>query len=88
MFVTHSRFVINVIVFSLFSNFYIISILSSTVLQHSIFKASEGILSSDVQNKVMMIQQSDDDNSVADGENKILLSRVGAGYTNINKTVV
>ena len=85
---THSRFVINVIVFSLFSNFYIISILSSTVLQHSIFKASEGILSSDVQNKVMMIQQSDDDNSVADGENKILLSRVGAGYTNINKTVV
>ena len=85
---THSRFVINVIVFSLFSNFYIISILSSTLLQHSIFKASEGILSSDVQNKVMMIQQSDDDNSVADGENKILLSRVGAGYTNINKTVV
>ena len=33
-------------------------------------------------------QQSDDDNSVADGENKILLSRVEAGYTNINKTVV
>ena len=88
LFVTHSRFVINVIVFSLISNFYIISILSSTVLQHSIFKASEGILSSDVQNKVMMIQQSDDDNSVAGGENKILLSRVEAGYTNINKTVV
>ena len=47
---THSRFVINVIVFSLFSNFYIISILSLTLLQHSIFKASEGIFLSDVQN--------------------------------------
>ena len=33
-------------------------------------------------------QQSDDDNSVAGGENKILLSRVEAGYTNINKTGV
>ena len=33
-------------------------------------------------------QQSDDDNSVAGGENKILLSRVEAGYTNINKSVV
>ena len=77
------------LLFSLYSViFYIFSILSSTVLQHSIFKASEGILSSDVQNKVMMIQQSDDDKSVADGENKILLSRVEAGYTNINKTVV
>ena len=77
------------LLFSLYSViFYIFSILSSTVLQHSIFKASEGILSSDVQNKVMMIQQSDDDNSVAGGESKILLSRVEAGYTNINKTVV
>ena len=33
-------------------------------------------------------QQSDDDNSVAGGENKILLSCVEAGYTNINKTLV
>ena len=33
-------------------------------------------------------QQSDDDNSVAGGESKILLSCVGAGYTNINKTMV
>ena len=33
-------------------------------------------------------QQSDDDNSVAGGESKILLSCVGAGYTNINKTGV
>ena len=33
-------------------------------------------------------QQSDDDNSVAGGESKILLSCVGAEYTNINKTVV
>ena len=77
------------LLFSLYSViFFIFSILSSTVLQHSIFKTSEGILSSDVQNKVMMIQQSDDDNSVAGGESKILLSRVEAGYTNINKTVV
>ena len=30
-------------------------------------------------------QQSDDDSSVAGGENKILLSCVGAEYTNINK---
>lgn len=33
-------------------------------------------------------QQSDDDNGAAGGENKILLSCVGAGYTNINKTMV
>ena len=33
-------------------------------------------------------QQSDDDNSVAGGESKILLSCVGAAYTNINKTGV
>ena len=33
-------------------------------------------------------QQSDDDNSVAGGESKILLSCVGAGYTNINKNMV
>ena len=33
-------------------------------------------------------KQNDDDNSVAGVENKILLSRVEAGYTNINKTVV
>ena len=47
------------LLFSLYSViFYIFSILSSTVLQHSIFKASEGILSSDVQNKVMMMLKS------------------------------
>ncbi|CAH3129542.1 unnamed protein product [Pocillopora meandrina] len=33
-------------------------------------------------------QQSDDDNSVAGGESKILLSCVGTGYTNINKIMV
>ena len=36
----------------------------------------------------LQAQQSDDDNSVAGVESKILLSRVEAGYTNINKTVV
>ena len=36
----------------------------------------------------LQAQQSDDDNSVAGVENKILLSRVEAGYTNINKTLV
>ena len=50
--VTHSRFIIsviiNVIVFFLF--FKIFSILLSTLLQHSIFKASEGFFWSDVKN--------------------------------------
>ena len=33
-------------------------------------------------------KQSDDDNSVAGEESKILLSCVGVEYTNINKTMV
>ena len=33
-------------------------------------------------------KQSDDDNSVAGGESRILLSCVGAEYANINKTMV
>ena len=33
-------------------------------------------------------KQNDDDNSVAGGEIKILLSCVGAEYTNINKAMV
>ena len=33
-------------------------------------------------------KQSDDDSSVAGGESKILLSCVGAEYTNINKAMV
>ena len=74
------------LLFSLYSViFYIFSILSSTVLQHSIFEHLKEIFG--VMFKIQA-QQSDDDNSVAGGENKILLSRVEAGYTNINKTVV
>ena len=37
---------------------------------------------------IIQAQQSDDDNSVAGGESKILLSRVEAEYTNINKSMV
>lgn len=33
-------------------------------------------------------QQSDGDGGSTDGETKVLLSCVGAGYTNINKTMV
>lgn len=33
-------------------------------------------------------QQTDDDNRETGGENKVLLSCVGVGYTNINKTMV
>ena len=33
-------------------------------------------------------QQSDDNDRETGGENKVLLSCVGVGYTNINKTMV
>ena len=84
--VTHSRFVMNVIVFLLLSNFSNFSqyyhqlFYSIQFLRH--LKESFGLMFK------IQAQQSDDDNSVAGGENKILLSRVEAGYTNINKTVV
>ena len=84
--VTHSRFVMNVIVFLLLSNFSNFSqyyhqlSYSIQFLRH--LKESFGLMFK------IKAQQSDDDNSVAGGENKILLSRVEAGYTNINKSVV
>ena len=84
--VTHSRFVMNVIVFLLLSNFSNFSqyyhqlFYSIQFLRH--LKESFGLMFK------IKAQQSDDDNSVAGGENKILLSRVEAGYTNINKSVV
>ena len=76
----------NVIVFLLLSNFSNFSqyyhqlFYSIQFLWH--LKESFGLMFK------IQAQQSDDDNSVAGGENKILLSRVEAGYTNINKTVV
>ena len=84
--VTHSRFIMNVIVFLLLSNFSNFSqyyhqlFYSIQFLRH--LKESFGLMFK------IKAQQSDDDNSLAGGENKILLSRVEAGYTNINKSVV
>ena len=88
--VTHSRFIIsviiNVIVFFLFSNFlkfsqyYYQLFYSIQFLRH--LKEFFGVMFK------IQAQQSDDDSSVAGGESKILISCVGAGYTNINKTMV
>ena len=84
--VTHSRFIMNVIVFLLLSNFSNFSqyyhqlFYSIQFLRH--LKEFFGVMFK------IQAQQSDDDNSVAGGESKILLSCVGAGYTNINKTGV
>ena len=88
--VTHSRFIIsviiNVIVFFLFINF-----LKFFQYYHQLFYSSQFFRHMKVFFGVMFkiqAQQSDDDNSVAGGESKILLSCVGAGYTNINKNMV
>ena len=84
--VAHSRFIINVIVFFLLDNFlqffqyYHQPFYSIQFLRH--LKEFFGVMFK------IQAKQSDDDNSVAGGESKILLSCVGAEYTNINKTMV
>ena len=76
--VAHSRFIRNVIVFFLLS-----AIINSYSIQFlRLLKELFGVMFK------MQAQQRDDDNSVAGGESKILLSCVGAGYVNINKTMV
>ena len=83
--VAHSRFIRNIIVFFLLRNFK--NILSAIINSYSIqflrlLKEFFGVMFK------MQAQQSDNHNSVAGGESKILLSCVGAGYVNINKTMV
>ena len=84
--VAHSRFIINVIVFFLLDNFsqffqyYHQPFYSIQFLRH--LKEFFGVMFK------IQAKQSDDDNSVVGGESKILLSYVGAEYTNINKTMV
>ena len=84
--VAHSRFIMNVIVFFLLSNFSNFSqyyhqlFYSIQFLRH--LKEFFGVMFK------IQAQKSDDDNSVAGGESKILLSCVEAEYTNINKTMV
>ena len=84
--VAHSRFIINVIVYFLFCNF-----LKFFQYYHELFYSIQFLRHLKEFFGVMykiQAQQSDDDNSVAEGESKILLLCVGAGYTNINKTRV
>ena len=83
---THSRFIINVIVFFLFCNFF-----KFLQYYHQLFYSIQFLRHLKEFFGVMFkiqAQQSDDDNSVAGGESKILISCVGAGYTNINKTMM